>query len=400
MEPIITVTDHGPYRVDGDVTVRSVDGAILRTGGPAYLCRCGGSRNKPFCDATHGLKGFDGTETADRGPTGDRHDTYAAGPVTVYDDRTICAHFGQCTTRLPGVFRADREPFIDPDAAAPAEIADVIANCPSGALSYAAGEDRRSFERDREAAITPISDGPYRVTGGVQVVSETGGRYEPRARQTLCRCGQSRNKPFCDGSHWYAGFRDPQPAAERVAPPTPYEWVGGMPALLRLTQRFYTQLLVEPDTILEPIFRHMDPAHPEHVAAWLAETLGGPTVYTSEHGGYERMVSRHRGLALTKQQRERWIVRMLRAADDVDLPTDPDFRSTLAAYLEWGTQIAVLNSAPGVEPMAHAPVPRWGWGLTPPYVPQPWDDADAAERGRGRYAAEQAAARTRTEVTP
>jgi hemoglobin len=183
-------------------------------------------------------------------------------------------------------------------------------------------------------------------------------------------------------------------------PPSPYEWAGGMPALLRLTRRFYAQLLAEPDPVLEPIFRHMDPHHPEHVAAWLAETFGGPAVYTSEHGGYEHMVSRHRGLALTERQRERWVARMLRAADDVGLPADPDFRSVLAAYLEWGTRLAVLNSAPGVEPMAHAPVPRWGWGLTPPYVPQPWDDPDAAARGRARYAAEQGATRpTGSEIT-
>jgi CDGSH-type Zn-finger protein/truncated hemoglobin YjbI/ferredoxin len=395
MDPLITVTEHGPYRVEGDVAVCGVDGEVLPTSGPVYLCRCGGSRNKPFCDATHGLKGFDGTESADPGPIADRRDAYPSGPVTVYDDRSVCAHFGQCTTRLPRVFRADREPFVDPAGAVPAEILDIVEGCPSGALSAAAGAEL--LEPARPASIMPIADGPYRVTGGVQVVSEGGTRYEARARQTLCRCGQSRNKPFCDGSHWYARFRDPQPATERVQPPSPYEWAGGLPALRKLTERFYAQLLSEPDPVLEPVFRHMDPQHPEHVAAWLGETFGGPPTYTTEHGGYEQMVSRHRGLALTQEQRERWIVRMLRAAQDVGLPMDPDFRSVLASYLEWGTQIAVINSAPGVEPIAHAPVPRWNWGPTPPYVPQPWDDPGAAARGRAAYAAEQAAAAERSE---
>jgi hypothetical protein len=83
---------------------------------------------------------------------------------------------------------------------------------------------------------------------------------------------------------------------------------------------------------------------------------------------------------------------MLRAAADVGLPMDPDFRAALASYLEWGTQIAVINSASGDEPIAHAPVPRWSWGQSAPYVPQPWDAPDAAARGRAAYAAEQAAA--------
>jgi CDGSH-type Zn-finger protein len=199
MEPVITVTEHGPYRVEGDITVCGIEGEVLRSGGPAYLCRCGGSRNKPFCDATHGVKGFDGTETADRGSTAQRRDTYSGGPGTVYDDRGVCAHFGQCTSRLPGVFRADREPFVDPDKAGPAEIIDVVVSCPSGALSYATGEDPRPLERDREAAITPIADGPYRVTGRVQVVSENGEAYEPRAGRRSAAAGSHVTSPSATG---------------------------------------------------------------------------------------------------------------------------------------------------------------------------------------------------------
>ena len=165
--------------------------------------------------------------------------------------------------------------------------------------------------------------------------------------------------------------------------PTLYDWVGGIEALERLTERFYSDLLSEPDPVLEPVFRGMDPAHPRHVAAWLAETFGGPATFTADHGGYEHMVARHRGLDLDETQRSRWVSRMATTADLVGLPDDPDFRSAFVAYLEWGTRIAVYNSAPGVQVIEHAPVPRWGWGESPPYVPQPWEEPGAVDRGVG-----------------
>lgn len=384
----IVVTADGPYRVCGDIAVHDAEGALLRDGGDCFLCRCGGSRNKPFCDATHGVKGFEGTEAADHAPIADRRSAYPAGGITVYDDRTRCAHFGQCTTRLASVFRADDEPFVDASAAPASEVEDVVRGCPSGALAYAAGDDPAPVEIHERPSITPIVDGPYRVRGAVTVVGADGRAYEARERQTLCRCGQSGNKPFCDGSHWYAEFRDPVPAELAATPPTIYEWAGGLPALERLTEVFYGAILSEPDPVLEPIFRYMDPDHPAHVAAWLAETFGGPAVYTREHGGYEQMLAHHRNLGLTEEQRQRWLVRMSEAADRAGLPADPEFRSAFVAYLEWGTRLAVINSEPGAAVMEHAPIPKWSWGNAPPFQPQPWDDPDAAERGRRRYESE------------
>ena len=114
----VEITSHGPYRVTGDVVIFDAEGNLLRDGGTWCLCRCGGSRNKPFCDATHGLKGFGGAESADHGSIADRRDRYVADGIIVFDDRSRCAHFGQCTDRLPSVFRADAEPFVDPHSAA------------------------------------------------------------------------------------------------------------------------------------------------------------------------------------------------------------------------------------------------------------------------------------------
>jgi CDGSH-type Zn-finger protein/ferredoxin len=145
----IEVTEHGPYRVSGDVAIRDTEGNLLRQGGTWHLCRCGGSRNKPFCDATHGLKNFDGAEAADHGPIASRREAYRTPGITVYDDRTVCAHFGQCTARLPAVFRADSEPFVDPEGAAATAIADVVASCPSGALAFALGSDAQPSESNQ-----------------------------------------------------------------------------------------------------------------------------------------------------------------------------------------------------------------------------------------------------------
>lgn len=389
--PTVFVTDGGPYRVVGPVAVHDVDGALLRTSGSWALCRCGGSRSKPFCDVTHGAKDFDGREAADQGDTADRRESYSGQGITVYDDRTRCAHFGQCTDRLAAVFRADAEPFVDASGAPAKQVADVVAGCPSGALAYAVDPDPTPVEAREPASITPLVDGPYRLRGDVQVVDAQGRPYERRARQTLCRCGQSATKPFCDGSHWYAGFRDPVPPELVEHPPSLYDWIGGLEALERLTSTFYDTVLSRPDPVLEPVFRGMHPGHPRHVAAWLAETFGGPASYTRDHGGYEHMLAQHRHLGLTEQQRQRWVAVMLEVADEVGLPDDPGFRSTFVAYLEWGTRLAVANSRPDAEVVAHAPVPQWGWGQTPPFTPQAWDHPGAADAGRARYAETQRA---------
>src|SRR4051812_32408547 len=121
---VIRVTEDGPYRVEGEVSIRDADGNELRSAGIWHLCRCGGSRNKPFCDSTHGRKGWVGPEAASHTPA--VRDGYAADGVELSDDRRVCAHFGQCTDRLPQVFRAAEEPFVDPAGASPARIADVV----------------------------------------------------------------------------------------------------------------------------------------------------------------------------------------------------------------------------------------------------------------------------------
>ena len=150
-----------------------------------------------------------------------------------------------------------------------------------------------------------------------------------------------------------------------AATPTLYEWAGGADALERLTELFYEK--VRADELLEPVFRGMEAQHPKWVAMWLGEVFGGPARYTEERGGYPHMLEKHRGRTLTEQMRRRWVQLICDAADDAELPSDPEFRSALVAYVEWGTRLAVANSQPGATPPPRAPVPRWGWGEAPPY---------------------------------
>jgi hemoglobin len=147
-----------------------------------------------------------------------------------------------------------------------------------------------------------------------------------------------------------------------------YEWAGGEQAFVRLINAFYDR--VEDDELLAPLFGGpVGAEHRTHVIAWWCEVFGGPARYSAELGGYEQMLAKHRDLAITAEQRFRFVSLMSHAADDAELPGDPEFRSALLAYLEWGTRLALHNSQPGAEVLQHAPVPRWGWGEAPPYTP-------------------------------
>jgi hemoglobin len=150
--------------------------------------------------------------------------------------------------------------------------------------------------------------------------------------------------------------------------PTLHAWAGGDAALERMINAFYDR--VERDDLLSHYFPGgVSKEHRSHVTAWWIEVFGGPARYTAELGGYEGMLAHHRDLGITAEERRRFVSLMSVAADDAGLPDDPEFRSALLAYLEWGTRLAFQNSQPGAEVVEHAPVPHWGWGVAPPYRP-------------------------------
>ncbi len=200
----IAPAKNGPLIVTGLPRLTEANGNIhLLKKSTVALCRCGASGRKPFCDGSHGRMGWTDEKSQGRQPR--RVEDYAGKKITIHDDRGICSHAGFCTDGLPKVFRMGTEPWIDPDAETAEKIIRTIRKCPSGALSYSVdGVRYDSFSDTPEIQIT--QNGPCFVKGFVALKADD----QPASKEhfALCRCGKSKNKPFCDGQHWYHKFRD------------------------------------------------------------------------------------------------------------------------------------------------------------------------------------------------
>jgi CDGSH-type Zn-finger protein len=176
--------------------------------GPIYtLCRCGQSRKKPFCDGTHRTVDFDGTETADTRAGADRQQPYPGGThIVVKFDDSLCMNAGFCANRVTTIERMVAETA---DTAIRSQAIATVERCPSGALTYAIATGHPDLEPDYPCQVAVISEitatgpieGPLWVTGCIPIERAAGQPFETRNRVTLCRCGRSRNKPLCDGTH-------------------------------------------------------------------------------------------------------------------------------------------------------------------------------------------------------
>ncbi|HXV86393.1 MAG TPA: CDGSH iron-sulfur domain-containing protein [Gemmatimonadales bacterium] len=206
--PSIEPRLNGPFRVSNVANLVNARGEVLPTKEAYSLCRCGHSHTKPFCDGTHKTLPFDSARLTDGSK--DRREAYRHGRLTVFDNRGICSHSAHCTEQLPVVFRSGEEPWIDCAGAEEATILAQVRRCPSGALSCAVdGVEHR--DGDGLPRIQARKNGPYEVSGAIllKIGESDWGEGASREHYTLCRCGRSRNKPFCDGSHW-DGFEDGQ----------------------------------------------------------------------------------------------------------------------------------------------------------------------------------------------
>lgn len=201
----IEVLEDGPIIVKGLKVLKNSKSEDIEVSETIALCRCGESANKPFCDGTHKKVGFSGKREIDKPLHKERE--YAGTNISVFDNRVICSHSGECVSNLSEVFRLGESPWIAPDKSSVEDLISVIKRCPSGALSYSInGKHMRTFDHESDIAIA--KNGPYNVTGDIQINIEENLEPPSKEHYSLCRCGASKNKPYCDGSHSDINFKD------------------------------------------------------------------------------------------------------------------------------------------------------------------------------------------------
>jgi len=207
MSSEIEPKENGPYLIKNLFSLTNSRGVDILPDKKVFaLCRCGKSDNKPFCDGAHNKNGF---SSATDNPKIGKWQGYAGKHITIHDNRRLCAHAGQCTHGLASVWRMGEKPWIDPDGADVDAIIAVIEQCPSGALSYSIDGKHTEAEAVAEGVVVS-TNGPYHVTGAISLNDPSRDTADVPDRYALCRCGASKNKPFCDGSHWDIKFKDDQ----------------------------------------------------------------------------------------------------------------------------------------------------------------------------------------------
>lgn len=213
MKPKIMPVTNGPLYLTNSEAPEKVENLQNSRGEPisrvvnVALCRCGGSRNKPFCDGTHARLRF---SSDNNGPpqAADRRKDYLNKKIIVHDNRRLCSHSAECLRNLEAVFRLGERPWINPDGATVESVIQTVKKCPSGALSYSIdGLEHR--DQERKPLVIVEKNGPYSIQGGIELVgTENWAAGASKEHYTLCRCGASTNKPFCDGTHLSIKFKD------------------------------------------------------------------------------------------------------------------------------------------------------------------------------------------------
>ncbi len=201
----IDVLDDGPLIVDNLETLTNSKGESVEVDDKIALCRCGESQNKPFCDGSHKSAGFTGKRESNASFSKER--AYEGKEITVHDNRAICCHAGECVSGLNSVFDINSNPWINPDNATVDQVISVVKKCPSGALSYTIGEVQ-TREFNGPLVINIAKDGPYNVSGNIEINVAEDIKPPANDHYSLCRCGASKNKPYCDGSHSDIDFKD------------------------------------------------------------------------------------------------------------------------------------------------------------------------------------------------
>ena len=204
-KPVITCKNNGPMIIKDLENFIDSDGKRLETEPAMYLCRCGASLNKPYCDGSHKSIGFTDEVSSDR--TEDKITCYEGKDISILNNPLLCSVAEHCHKELGSVFNEHKDPWIDPDGDTLEHIKALIEKCPSGALSYSINGQPQPVS-DCEATVSIEKNGPLRITGSIELNDAKWGKGASREHYTLCRCGASKNKPFCDGSHTTLNFDD------------------------------------------------------------------------------------------------------------------------------------------------------------------------------------------------
>jgi uncharacterized Fe-S cluster protein YjdI len=142
------------------------------------------------------------TPERERGPTR----TYVGDAIEVHWEPRLCIHVRNCVRELPNVFQPEARPWVVVDAADANAVATAVEHCPTGALHYRRLDGAADEQAPDETTVEPRPNGPLFLRGNLRIVDADGQVIREDSRVALCRCGGSRNKPFCDGSHRRIGF--------------------------------------------------------------------------------------------------------------------------------------------------------------------------------------------------
>ncbi len=203
-KPEITERVNGPLVVKGVTSIKAQDGSDIEIKEIMALCRCGASKNKPFCDGAHNEVSFKSRGGKAAGL--DKLLTYEGAEASVSFNPRLCSHAAECGRLANNIFNPAQKPWIQPDNGTRAEVEAVVAACPSGALALLENGTRQHMLADR-AQIEVEKNGPYWATGFV-LPTDPQGEGMTEEKFVLCRCGKSGNKPYCDGAHRDAGWKD------------------------------------------------------------------------------------------------------------------------------------------------------------------------------------------------
>ncbi len=195
----IVFTKHSPFFTVDVKTLRRTDGKEYPLDQVTALCRCGKSKNKPYCDGSHEKEGLNEIKD-ENNVIEDKLRDYYGEDIIVHFNLAVCSHNGACIKGLPEVFNVRKKPWIMADNAPVEKVIETIRKCPSGALSYTVNNiTYGEFKEKKEIVIQ--KNGPLQVGGGIELKDDQNTKPQLKTQYELCRCGLSKNKPFCDGTH-------------------------------------------------------------------------------------------------------------------------------------------------------------------------------------------------------